>query len=98
MNLSHMIIVGIIILIVVPPEKLPQVMRTLGSLINDIRRQTSGVWENLKNEAAFKPEDAFKDNFQPADHTAQNTTDVPLDVVSEKKEEEIIDDNKPKQS
>ena len=52
-----MIIIAIIILIVVPPEKLPEVMRTIGSFINDIRRQTSGVWDDLKKDAAFKPND-----------------------------------------
>ncbi len=68
MSLSHMILVAIIVLIVVPPEKLPEVMRTIGSLFNDIRRQTSGVWDDLKKEAVFKPEEIFK----PADFTVKN--------------------------
>jgi len=68
MNLSHMIIVAIIILVVVPPEKLPEVMRTLGSLFNDIRRQTAGVWDDLRKEAAFKPEEILK----PSDFTVKS--------------------------
>ena len=71
MSLSHMIILAIIILVVVPPEKLPEVMRTIGSLFNDIRRQTSGIWDDLKNEAAFNPNEILK----PADFTIKNILD-----------------------
>ncbi len=68
MSLSHMIILAIIILIVVPPEQLPEVMRKAGSLFNDIRRQTSGIWDDLKKDAIFKPEEILK----PADFTVKN--------------------------
>jgi sec-independent protein translocase protein TatB len=87
MSLSQMIIIGIIILIVVPPEKLPEVMRTIGSFLNDIRRQTSGVWDDLKKDAAFKPDEVFK----PADFTVKN-------LLDEKKIEEKKSDDEPKQS
>lgn len=50
MSLSHIIILGIVILLVVPPEKLPELMRTLGRLINDIKRQTNGLFSEVKNE------------------------------------------------
>ncbi len=50
MSLSHLIILGIIILIVVPPEKLPEIMRTLGKLVNDIKRQTNGIFDTLKSD------------------------------------------------
>lgn len=50
MSLSHMIILGIVILLVVPPEKLPELMRNLGRLINDIKRQTSGLFSEVNDE------------------------------------------------
>lgn len=82
-----MIIIGIIILIVVPPEKLPEVMRTIGSFLNDIRRQTSGVWDDLKKDAAFKPDEILK----PADFTMKS-------LLDEKNREEKKSDDEPKQS
>ena len=65
MSLSQMIVIGIIILIVVPPEKLPGVMRGIGRFMNDVKRQTSGIWDDLKKDAAFRPEDIIR----PSDFT-----------------------------
>jgi Sec-independent protein translocase protein TatA len=76
MSLSHMIILAIVVLVVVPPEKLPEVMRTVGSLFNDIRRQTSGIWDDLKKDAAFRPDQILSNEIlKPADFTIQNILD-----------------------
>lgn len=93
MSLSHMIIIGIILLVVVPPEKLPEVMRTIGSFLNDIRRQTSGVWDDIKKDAAFKPEDIIK----PADFTLKSLLENKT-INSENTAAEKSNDDKPKQS
>lgn len=50
MSLSHLIILGIVILIVVPPEKLPELMRNLGRMISDFKRQTNGLFSEVKDE------------------------------------------------
>ncbi|MBC7752694.1 MAG: twin-arginine translocase TatA/TatE family subunit [Moraxellaceae bacterium] len=50
MSLSHIIILGIIMLIVIPPEKLPEIMRNLGRLINDLKRHTSGLFTDVTGE------------------------------------------------
>ncbi len=64
MSLSHLVILGIIILVVVPPEKLPEIMRNLGRFINDLKRQTNGVFseltEDLKKDIKLTPEDMLK--------------------------------------
>lgn len=60
MSISHLIIFGIIALIVIPPDKLPEVARQLARFINDLKRNTTGVWDDLKKEAAFRPEDLLK--------------------------------------
>lgn len=44
MSLSHILLLAVIILIAVPPEKLPEILRNLGRLYNDIKRQTNGIW------------------------------------------------------
>lgn len=55
-----MILLGIIALIVIPPEKLPDTARQLARLFNDLRRSTAGIWDDLKQEAMLKPEDLLK--------------------------------------
>jgi len=55
-----MIILAIIALIVIPPEKLPQMAKQLAQFIRDLKRSTSGIWDDLKLDAAPKPEDLLK--------------------------------------
>ena len=50
MSLSHLIILGIILLIVIPPEKLPEIMRNLGRFVNDLKRHTSGILDDVSGE------------------------------------------------
>lgn len=38
---------AVIILIVVPPEKLPEIMRNIGRLMNDFKRETRGIWSAM---------------------------------------------------
>lgn len=55
-----MIILGLIALIVIPPEKLPDFARQVARLFGDLRRSTSGLLDELKQEALLKPEDLLK--------------------------------------
>lgn len=60
MSFSHLVILGIILIVVIPPEKLPEVMRNIGRMFNDLRRSTAGVFDDLKKEAEFRPSDMLK--------------------------------------
>lgn len=85
-----MIVIGIIILIVVPPEKLPVIMREVGRFMNDVRRQTSGIWDDLKKEAAFNPEDydVKKMVLKKPDETVSHQTESSNSTESGKKEDQ----------
>ena len=94
MSFSHLVILGIILIIVIPPEKLPEVMRNIGRLFNDLRRSTSGVFDELKREAEFKPSDLLKQQPAPPPQQAQSqqsTQSAPVknldEVVAEKSDE-----------
>lgn len=96
MSLSHIILVGIIILVVVPPEKLPEVMRSIGSFLNDIRRQTAGVWDDIKKDAVFKPDEIFK----PADFTMKSLLEdkkAEAPAAAPRTDAEVNKDDRPKQ-
>lgn len=60
MSFSHMLILLAIALIVIPPDKLPEVARQLARFINDLKRNTSGLWDDLKQEALLRPEDLLR--------------------------------------
>lgn len=47
MGISELIIVLVIALIVIPPEKLPEVMRTLGKVLRELRLASNTVVREL---------------------------------------------------
>lgn len=64
MSLSHLLILGIIAIIVIPPEKLPEVARQFAKFLTEMRRMTSGVFDDLKQDVILKPEDMLKKQQQ----------------------------------
>ena len=66
-----MIILAIIALIVIPPDKLPGAARQLAQFVNDLKRSTAGIWDDLKQDAMLKPEDMLKPDSKP-NHEATN--------------------------
>lgn len=91
MSFSHLVILGIILIIVIPPEKLPEVMRNIGRLFNDLRRSTSGVFDELKKEAEFKPSDLLKQQPpQPAAPPQQAQSQQPTQSAPVKNLDEVV--------
>lgn len=60
MSMGELIFIGFIILLVVPPEKLPGLARQIARFFNDIRRTTSGVWDELKKDTPNPMEEIRK--------------------------------------
>lgn len=77
-----MVILAVIALIVIPPEKLPEVARQLARFLNDLKRNTSGIWDDIKQDAAFKPEDILK----PQNKSDQGSA-IKQEMSEEKKNE-----------
>jgi Sec-independent protein translocase protein TatA len=59
-----MIILGIIALIVIPPEKLPEVARQVARFISELKNSADQIMGELKQEAIFKPEDIIDKNIK----------------------------------
>ena len=68
MSIGELVIIGIIILLVVPPEKLPGLARDIGRFLNDIRRNTTGVWEELKKDVPNPVEEIRKQKQEAEDY------------------------------
>ncbi len=64
MSMSHLIILGVIALIVIPPEKLPEMARQLAKFIYDLKRNADQVLNEIKKEAFIKPEDIIDQNIK----------------------------------
>lgn len=86
-----MAILAIIAIIVIPPEKLPEVARQVARFFSDLRRTTSGVWDDIKKDAVFKPEDLLKPTpprqpsqaFNPPTFSTEIKPDSTIEVKSE---------------
>ncbi len=68
MSMGELIFIGIVILLVVPPEKLPGLAREIARFFNDIRRTTSGVWDELKKDTPNPMEDLRKQKQEVSDY------------------------------
>lgn len=64
MSMSHLIILGAIALIVIPPDKLPEMARQLAKFLYDLKRTADSVMTEIKQEALFKPEDIIDQNIK----------------------------------
>ena len=64
MSFTHMIILGIIALIVIPPEKLPELARQIARFISELKNSADQIMGDLKREAVFKPEDIIDKNIK----------------------------------
>ncbi len=84
MSLSHIIILGIVLVIAVPPEKLPELMRNLGRFFNDLRRNTSGVWDEIKKDASVDPISFYNTTNTP--HVAPAVENNPAENPEKKVE------------
>jgi Sec-independent protein translocase protein TatA len=84
-----MIVIAIIVLIVVPPEKLPGLMRDIGRFMGDLRRQTSGVWDEIKRDAAFNTQEytpppyVESSNELPPPESTVASSEAPLEQSAE---------------
>lgn len=66
-----MLLLAIIALVVIPPEKLPEVTRQFARILTELKRSTAGIWDNLKEEALLKPEDLLKQQSKPPTYNSE---------------------------
>ena len=73
-----MLILAIIALVVIPPDKLPEVAKQLARLYRDLKRSTAGIWDDLKEEAMLKPDDfmKLKNTIEPENKIQPNSKEI----------------------
>lgn len=92
---SELMVVAVVALIVVGPERLPKVARTMGHLFGRMQRYVANVKSDISREMNLdevrKLQDQFKDAAQTAEHTFTDEVvktehmikAIPDEVVSE---------------
>jgi sec-independent protein translocase protein TatB len=80
LGLSEIIFLAIIALVVIGPKQLPEVARTLGRFLNELRRTTTVMTEDLKSHMRFDPLDLNKPIDVPKNPVieAEITNELPM--------------------
>lgn len=94
MSLSHLIILGVIALIVIPPEKLPELARQLAKLIYELKRSADQIMGEIKQEAFIKPESILDQKIKDQFADIQKS----LNTVTTKTQEEFNSIQNPQQA
>ena len=77
LGMSEIIFLGVLALIVIGPKELPELARTLGRFLNELKRTTNVLSDDLKQQAGFdklNKLDYFEDR-KPAE--AKKQTEAP---------------------
>jgi sec-independent protein translocase protein TatB len=70
---SELVIVAIVALIVIGPEKLPKVARTLGALTGRMQRYMTQIKEEVNRESRFAELQQLQQEIQEAASSAQSS-------------------------
>ena len=80
MSFAHMLILGIIAIIVIPPEKLPEVAKQIAKFIYELKRTADQFMGEIKQEAMFKPEDIIDQNLKNKIYELQSEINKPINL------------------
>src|SRR3979411_383182 len=70
---SELLVIGVVALIVIGPERLPRVARTLGHLYGRMQRYVSDVKADINREMELDELRKFKDQFQEAAQSVEHS-------------------------
>lgn len=77
LGMSEIIFLGILALIVIGPKELPELARTIGRFMNELKRSTNVLGEELKQQARIDLyEQQPKKNDPPAPAQTQSSESV----------------------
>ena len=79
---SEMLVIAVVALIVIGPERLPGVARTIGHLLGRLNRYVSDVKADINREMEIEELRKFKEQFQGAAQDVQNTIHQELEQTN----------------
>ena len=72
-GLSEMMVIAVVALIVIGPERLPKVARTIGHLVGRMNRYVSDVKADINREMELEELRKFKEQFQDTAQSVEQT-------------------------
>lgn len=93
---SELMVVALVALVVIGPERLPTVARTLGHLFGRLQRYVNDVKADISREIELDELRKFKNQFEEAAHSVESSVRAEMkdaesslgDIASEFKDEE----------
>ncbi len=82
LGMSEIILLGVLALILIGPKQLPEVARTLGRFINDLKRSAEGITDEIKKQAKIDLDlDIDKNFFEP--RKKARDPDLPIPIMQD---------------
>jgi sec-independent protein translocase protein TatB len=78
---SEMVVIAVVALIVIGPERLPKVARTIGHLIGRMNRYVADVKADINREMEVEELRKFKEQFQDTARSVEQTIHAELGSV-----------------
>ena|SRR5437016_3954104 len=103
---SELLVIGVVALIVIGPEKLPRVARTVGHLLGRMQRYVADVKADINREIELEELRKMRDSMQKAATDVQSSVDSELHktaddlnqaVEGEKQGEKKVEEKKPEE-
>src|SRR5881409_54417 len=80
---SELLVIGIVALIVIGPEKLPRVARTVGHLLGRMQRYVADVKADINKEIELEELRKMRDSMQKAASDMQASVDQEMNKTAE---------------
>lgn len=93
---SELVVICVVALIVIGPEKLPKLARTLGALTGRVQKYVTQIKEEVNREARFAELQKLQSEIQSAANAKQQSLHSELEHIAEemKQSEPVADDVK----
>jgi sec-independent protein translocase protein TatB len=98
---SELMVIGVVALIVIGPEKLPRMARTVGHLAGRLQRYVSDVKADINREIELDELRKMRDSMQQAASNFESTVQTEMNKTEtelNKSVEDVVSDKKPEQA
>ena len=80
---SELLVIGVVALIVIGPQKLPRVARTVGHLVGRLQRYVADVKADINREIELEELRKMRDSMQKAASDIQTSVDQELNKTAD---------------
>ncbi|CAN6132561.1 TatA Sec-independent protein secretion pathway components [Methylophilaceae bacterium] len=90
-SFSELLVIAFVALIVIGPEKLPKVARTLGALVGRMQRYLAEVKEEVNREARFEELQQLQNEIKQSSHKAQSKAQRKVSELTQELDFQALD-------